>query len=68
MTTYTAVYEQHGDWWIGQAKELPGAIVQEHTLEDAKESMREVIPLILDVQAEVEAQLGVQEPAARHAA
>ncbi len=43
--TFTAIYEQYGDWWIGQAQELPGAIIQERTLEEAKESMREVIRL-----------------------
>lgn len=69
MTTYTEVYEQHDGWWIGQAKELPGAIVQERTLDEAKQSMREVIPLILEVQAEVEAQLKAKaEPVIPHAA
>ena len=45
--TFTAVFEQHAGWWIGRVEELPGANAQEHTLEEARASLREVIPLIL---------------------
>jgi predicted RNase H-like HicB family nuclease len=51
MATYTAVYAKDEDWIIGWVLELPGAIVQERTLEQARTSMREVIPLILDTRS-----------------
>jgi predicted RNase H-like HicB family nuclease len=50
--TFTAVFEQHEDWWIGWVEELPGAIAQERTLEEARESLRGVIPVLLEVQRE----------------
>jgi predicted RNase H-like HicB family nuclease len=52
LRTFTAVYAQEDDWWIGWIEELPGAIAQERTLEETRESLREVIPIILDVQRE----------------
>ncbi|MBD2179947.1 type II toxin-antitoxin system HicB family antitoxin [Planktothrix sp. FACHB-1355] len=45
--TFTAVFEKVGDWYIGYVEELPGANVQEKTLEEARESLREAIELIL---------------------
>ncbi|MEH2082869.1 MAG: type II toxin-antitoxin system HicB family antitoxin [Nostoc sp.] len=45
--SFTAVYEQLNDWYIGYVQELPGANVQEITLEEARESLREAIELIL---------------------
>ncbi len=51
--TFTAVFQKHDDWWIGWAEELPGTNVQERTLEEARESLREVIPLILEARREI---------------
>lgn len=45
--SFTAVFEQINEWYIGYVQELPGANVQERTLEEARESLREVIELIL---------------------
>ncbi|MCL1471120.1 type II toxin-antitoxin system HicB family antitoxin [Argonema antarcticum] len=45
--TFTAVFEKVDDWYIGYVEELPGANVQEKTLEEARESLREAIELIL---------------------
>ncbi len=45
--SFTAVFEKVDDWYIGYVQELPGANVQEKTLEDARESLREAIELIL---------------------
>ncbi|HLO47456.1 MAG TPA: type II toxin-antitoxin system HicB family antitoxin [Kamptonema sp.] len=45
--TFTAVFEKVGDWYIGYVEELAGANVQEKTLEEAKESLREAIELII---------------------
>ncbi len=50
---YTAVFEQIGEWWIGYAEELPGANVQEKTLEEARESLKEAIQLVLQANREV---------------
>ena len=33
--TFTTVFEQDGDWWIGYVEELPGANTQGATLEEA---------------------------------
>lgn len=45
--SFTAVFEKIEDWYIGYVQELPGANVQERTLEAARESLREAIELIL---------------------
>ncbi|MBN3895571.1 MAG: type II toxin-antitoxin system HicB family antitoxin [Nostoc sp. NOS(2021)] len=45
--SFTAVFEKIDDWYIGYVQELPGANVQERTLEEARESLREAIELIL---------------------
>lgn len=44
---FTAVFKKVDDWYIGYVQELPGANVQEKTLEEARESLREAIELIL---------------------
>ncbi|MGI8504102.1 MAG: type II toxin-antitoxin system HicB family antitoxin [Hassallia sp.] len=45
--SFTAVFEKVDDWYIGYIQELPGANVQEKTLEEARESLQEAIELIL---------------------
>ncbi len=45
--TFSAIFEKVDDWYIGYIEELPGANVQEKTLEEARESLREAIELIL---------------------
>ncbi|MBN3942605.1 MAG: type II toxin-antitoxin system HicB family antitoxin [Nostoc sp.] len=45
--SFTAVYEKLDDWYIGYVQELPGANFQQRTLEEARESLREAIELIL---------------------
>lgn len=47
MNTFTGVFEKVDDWYIGYVQELPGANVQEKTLAEARESLREAIELIL---------------------
>ena len=44
---FTATFERSGEWWIGYVEELPGANTQGHTLEEARENLREAIYLIL---------------------
>lgn len=45
--SFTAVFEKTDDWYIGYVQQLPGANVQERTLEEARKSLREAIELIL---------------------
>ena len=47
-TTLTAVFQQRGEWYIGYAEELPGANVQERTLDEARESLKEAVSLIIE--------------------
>ncbi len=51
--TFTAVFEQHGEWWIGYVEELPGANTQGATLEEARENLKEAAELILEANREV---------------
>jgi predicted RNase H-like HicB family nuclease len=44
--TYDAVFEQHEGWWVGHADNLPGALGQGRTLEEARESLKEAIVLL----------------------
>ncbi len=46
-STFTAVFEKVGDWYIGYVEELPGANTQGKTLEEARENLREAIELII---------------------
>ena len=40
---FTAVYEQHGDWWIGWVEEIAGANTQGRTLDEARENLRDAV-------------------------
>jgi len=53
--TFTTVYAEQEGWWVGYCEELPGAIVQERTLDEARQSMDEVIHDLLDVNRELRA-------------
>lgn len=54
MDTFTAVFEQSGEWWIGWIEELPGANAQERTLEEARESLKEAARDIIEVNRELD--------------
>jgi len=45
---YTGVFEQVGPWWVGYVEELLGCNVQEATLDEARESLREAIQLVIE--------------------
>jgi predicted RNase H-like HicB family nuclease len=45
--TFTAVYQQDGDWITAYVEELPGANSQGRTLDEAQENLREAVELIL---------------------
>lgn len=45
---FSAVLEREGDWFIAYALEVPGANGQGRTREEALESLREAVVLILE--------------------
>jgi transcriptional regulator with XRE-family HTH domain len=50
---FTAVYQRDGEWWIGFVEELPGANAQGESLEEARESLREAVSLVLEANREI---------------
>ena len=50
---YTAVFEEVEGWWIGNVEELPGCNVQERTLHETRESVKEAIQLVLQANREL---------------
>jgi predicted RNase H-like HicB family nuclease len=50
--TYSAIFASSDGWIVGWVNELPGAIVQERTIEEARESLKEAITLILETRSE----------------
>jgi predicted RNase H-like HicB family nuclease len=52
--SYTGVFEQVGSWWVGHVEELPGCNVQERTLDEARESLREAIQLVIEANREID--------------
>ncbi len=44
--TIKATFVKDGDWWIGYSDDVPGALTQGKTLEEAKENLIDAIQLI----------------------
>ncbi len=53
VNQYTGVFEQVGEWWIGHVEELPGCNVQEHSLDEARESLKEAAQMIVQANREL---------------
>ena len=53
MDRLTAVFEQDGEWWVGSVEELPGALTQGRTLDEARENLREAVLLVIEANREV---------------
>jgi predicted RNase H-like HicB family nuclease len=51
--TFTAVFEQDGDWWIGYVEELPGANTQGRTLDEARTNLKEAVHLVIEANREL---------------
>ena len=49
----TAVFMQVPEGYIGFVEELPGANTQGHTLEEARENLREAVTLVLEANREL---------------
>jgi predicted RNase H-like HicB family nuclease len=47
MDELTAAFEQDGDWWVGSVEELPGALTQGRTLEEARADLRDAVREVL---------------------
>jgi len=45
--TFTAVFQQVPEGYIGFVEEIPGANVQENSLAEARESLAEAVQLVL---------------------
>jgi predicted RNase H-like HicB family nuclease len=41
--SYTAVIQQHGEWWIGWVEEVPGVNSQGATREELLENLRDAL-------------------------
>ncbi|HEX3313424.1 MAG TPA: type II toxin-antitoxin system HicB family antitoxin [Gemmataceae bacterium] len=48
-TTYTAVIQQSGDWWIGWVEELPGVNSQGSTREELLDNLRDALDEALEM-------------------
>ena len=47
--TYTAVVQQHGEWWIGWVEEVPGVNSQGQTREELLENLRDALEEALEM-------------------
>lgn len=56
MRNFTAVFERgEQGWWVATCPEIPGAVSQGKTLEEAREMLLDAIELLLEVRREKEA-------------
>ena len=47
--SYTAVVQQHGEWWIGWVEEVPGVNSQGRTREELLENLRDALEEALEM-------------------
>lgn len=47
--TYTAVIQQHDDWWIGWVEEVPGVNSQGTTREELLDNLRDALDEALEM-------------------
>ncbi len=53
MEKFTAVFECGEDgWWVATCPEVPGAITQGETIEEARENLKDAIHMMLEVMRE----------------
>jgi predicted RNase H-like HicB family nuclease len=48
-TNFTAVIQQHGDWWIGWIEEVPGVNSQGRTREELLDNLRDALEEALEM-------------------
>ena len=44
---FNVIFEKDGDWWIGSVIELPGALTQGRTIDEARENLIDAIREVL---------------------
>jgi len=49
VATYTAVVQQHGEWWIGWVEELPGVNSQGQTRAELLDNLRDALEEALEM-------------------
>lgn len=47
--SYSAVIQQHGEWWIGWVEEVPGVNSQGQTREELLENLRDALEEALEL-------------------
>jgi predicted RNase H-like HicB family nuclease len=47
--SYTAVIQQHGEWWIGWVEEVPGVNSQGRTREELLDNLRDALEEALEM-------------------
>ena len=53
MEKYTAIYERGEDgWWVASCLEMPEAITQGETIDEARDDLKDAIQLLLEVRRE----------------
>ena len=60
-TSYTAVIQRDGKWWIGWVEEIPGVNSQGHTREELLENLRSALQEALEMNR-ADALAGAIEP------
>lgn len=48
-TRYTAIIQQHGEWWIGWVEEVPGVNSQGATREELLDNLRDALEEALEM-------------------
>jgi predicted RNase H-like HicB family nuclease len=48
-TSYTAVIQRHGEWWIGWVEEVPGVNSQGATREELLDNLRDALEEALEM-------------------
>lgn len=46
--SYTAHFLRRGKWWVAWTDDVPGAVTQGRTLEEARENLKDAIGLMLE--------------------
>ena len=47
--SYTAIIQQHGDWWIGWVEEVPGVNSQGRTRDELLDNLRDALEEALEL-------------------
>ncbi len=48
MATYKVNFLHRGEWWVGWSDDVPGALTQGRTLEEARDNLRDAIAMMLE--------------------